>query len=106
MAGFFVFFALLAGYWVAASLFIAAMVKPFAPDRVGLLRLPGGGMSLHLGFIARPPAGSAERLGFRIVPLGLLAGGLVYGVTVRLVREVVRRLRRRPFAAAGRRRGA
>lgn len=84
---------LLAVWLLGACLLIAALHKPLAPERVGLWRLDGDEISLHLGFRAAPAAGE-ELLGWWIVPLGLLAGAgagwlalRVALLSLRLVRE-------------------
>lgn len=97
-AGAFVFACLLAGYFVAGSLVVAALHEPFAPDRVGLFR-QGDSVSLRLGFTADPlssvPAGE-EVLGFWIIPIGLLAGAMTVWLTNVAARACVRSLRRAP----------
>ncbi len=86
------------GYLLAASLFCAALVKPFAPGRVGLWRLAEGEFSLHLGLVAPPPAQGEELLGWWIVPLGLLLGAAAAWLTPRFGRWAIRRFRRAPLA--------
>jgi len=97
MAGFFAFLGLLAGYVVSLSFFIAALHDPIAPDRVGLWRL-GDSLSLHLGFGSpgSVPQGE-ELLGFWIIPIGLLAGGMCAWLTHSIARWCVRSLRRPPL---------
>ena len=82
------------GYMLAGSLLIAALVKPFIPQRVGLWRLadPENSWSLHLGFRA-PPQGT-EVLGWWMVPLGLLAGLGLLVLTFRFGLHSLQRLRR------------
>jgi hypothetical protein len=90
---------LVAGYVVAASLLVAALVKPFAPDRVGLWRLAGDEASLRLGLVpgSAPPHGE-ELLGWWIVPLGLLAAAGASWFTASFGRWAIRRFRRAPLA--------
>ncbi len=92
---------LVAGYVVAASLFIAALVKPFAPDRVGLWRLAGGEISLRLGLRGGPPSAGEEILGWWVTPLGLLAGAMAYYLTVHMARFFVHRFRRKNGSPSG-----
>lgn len=95
IGGFFALVGLIAGYVLAISFFLAAIVKPFAPHRTGVWRLADGEISLRLGLSGRAePAGSEELLGWWIVPVGLLAGALVLWLTPRFGRWATRRLRR------------
>jgi hypothetical protein len=96
-AGVFALFGLIVGYVVAGSFFCAAMVKPFAPARVGLFRLGEDEISLHLGLSAPPPAHGQELLGWWIVPLGLLLGAAAFRLTVGFARWAIRRFRRAPL---------
>lgn len=41
IGGFFALIGLITGYALAISFFLAALIKPFAPDRTGVWRLPG-----------------------------------------------------------------
>lgn len=84
---------LVAGYLVAASFFLAALVKPFAPERVGLWRLNGEDFSLRLGLVAARQSQGVEILGWWIVPLGLLLGAGAGWLTPRAARWAIRRLR-------------
>ncbi len=94
IGGFFAFMGLLAGYALAISFFLAAIIKPFAPHRTGVWRLADDEISLRLGLVSAPPAGSAELLGWWIVPIGLAAGALVLWLTPRFGRWATRRFRR------------
>jgi hypothetical protein len=99
-AGSFALCGVVVGYVLTASFFLAALVKPFRPDRVGLFRIGDGEhLSLHLGLTGSAAPPGAEILGWWIVPLGLLLGGLAYGLTRSFARRAVRRHRRRPLAA-------
>lgn len=102
VAGFFIFLGLLIGYVITACFFLAALVKPFAPDRVGLWWLPGSGqdgeLSLRIGFFTSPsPPQGTELLGWWIVPLGLMLGALACWLTPRFGRWAIRRFRPSPL---------
>jgi hypothetical protein len=102
VAGFFAFLGLLVGFVLSASFFIAALSKPFSPDRVGLWRVDGDSVSLHLGLASGPPPVGQELLGWWIVPLGLLVGVGGVWLTTRFGRWCIRRFRRtRRQIAAG-----
>lgn len=96
IAGAFVLFALIAGYVVAASFVLAAVVKPFAPERVGLWRLPNGDVSLRLGFLEGPPAQATELLGWSVIPLGVAIGAVAFWLIPKFGRWAIRSLRRAP----------
>ncbi len=83
----------LVGYALAASFSISALMKPFAPDSVGLWRLTesADSFSLKLG-PGSPPSGD-ELLGWWIVPLGLLIGAGLFLLTTRFGLWGLRRLR-------------
>jgi hypothetical protein len=84
-----------------ALLVTAALLKPFAPDRVGLwIQDAPDGPDISLG-ITRSPAGP-EILGWWSIPIGLLLGAGLLFVTWRFSLTAVRRLgevarRRSPF---------
>jgi uncharacterized membrane protein len=84
------------GYVLAASFFLAAIVKPFRPERAGLFRADDT-LSLHLGLSGSAAPMGEELLGWWIVPLGVLLGGMAYGLTVSFARWAIRRYRRRPL---------
>lgn len=100
LAGLLVLGASLVGYVLAASLVLAALAKPFAPDRAGLWRLQesSDSFSLRLGFGSPPPG--HELLGWWIVPLGLLAGAGLFWLTTRLGLWCIHRFRRPSQATA------
>ena len=97
VAGTFATLGLAVGAVVSTSFFIAAVRKPFAPDRAGLWRLTDGSFSLRLGFGALEPG--RELLGWWIVPLGLLLGAGIVWLTLRLVRLCIQHRRRAPLEA-------
>jgi hypothetical protein len=96
-AGGFALCGVVLGYVVAASFFLAALVKPFRPDHAGLFRIEDS-LSLRLGLSSSPVPPGEELLGWLIVPLGVLLGGMAYALTVSLARWAIRRYRRRPLA--------
>ena len=101
VAGFFAFLGLLVGFVLSASFFIAALAKPFSPDRTGLWRVDDS-VSLHLGLASGPPSAGQELLGWWIVPFGLLVGVGGVWLTTRFGRWCIRRFRRtRRQIAAG-----
>jgi hypothetical protein len=77
----------LVGYFLGGAFFLCALLKPFHPQSAGLWRIPDPAdptsLSLRLGF-SGPPPGARELLGWRIIPLGLVAGALLVFVTIRL----------------------
>ena len=91
---------LLIGWLVAACFVCAALIKPFAPHRVGLWRLSGDEVSLRLGLVAPPPQQGEELLGWWIVPLGLALGALALWLTPRFGRWAIRRFGRTPILPA------
>ncbi|HKC11398.1 MAG TPA: hypothetical protein VKI41_05005 [Vicinamibacteria bacterium] len=97
VAGICVLIPVIGGYLVAASFFIAALVKPFAPDRVGLWRLSNDEFSLRLGLTATVPPRGQELLGWAIVPLGLIVGSGTFLLAVWFGRWAIRRFRRIPL---------
>jgi len=93
--GFFAFLVSLTGYAVAAGFLLAAVVKPFAPERAGLWRIvdPNGGYDYSIGVVstARP---AQELLGWWMIPVGLAVGaGLAY-LTWRFGLYSIRRMAR------------
>jgi len=98
LRGFVSFLVALFGYAMGLGFFLAAVAKPFLPDRVGLWWGPG---EYGLGVRdAAPPA--TELLGWWIIPVGLLAGTVLVILTTRLLRFLLRFAKfGRPSAAAG-----
>ena len=96
-AGSFAALGLLVGAVVSTSFFVAALRKPFAPDRAGLWRLTDGSYSLRLGF-GGLEAGH-ELLGWWIVPLGLLLGAGMVWLTLHVLRLFLQHRRRAPLEA-------
>jgi hypothetical protein len=86
VAGFFVLFGSVMGYFLGAVLILVALLKPFHPQTAGLwvLRDSAGDaeISLRLGF-GSVLVGGKEVLGWWIIPIGLLAGCAVVVLTTR-----------------------
>jgi hypothetical protein len=98
LAGLFVLIPVIAGYVAAACFFIAALVKPFAPERVGLWHVKSDEISLHVGLMHSPPPPGEELLGWWLVPLGLMAGAGTFWLAVWFARWAIHRFRRTPLA--------
>jgi len=83
----------LVGYSFAASWLLAALAKPFVPDRVGLWSLadPTGDLSLSLGRKEATVAGQ-DILGFWIIPIGLAVGLCAAYITYRFDRWSIRQM--------------
>lgn len=94
IGGFSALIGVIVGYVLTIAFFLAALVKPFAPHRTGVWRLPDDEISLRLGLGGSPPMDGQEVLGWWIVPIGLAAGALVLWATPRFGRWAVRRFRR------------
>jgi hypothetical protein len=93
--GFFVFIASLVGYGVGASLLITAVIKPFAPEHAGLwMSGHGDTFSLNLGVMGSRATGQ-ELLGWWIIPIGVVIGGLLLWLTWRFNRAALRGVRKR-----------
>ena len=86
------------GYFFGAVLLICALSKLFHPDSAGLWRIPDVHditVSLRLGFgSGHPPVGSADLLGWWIIPIGLLSACLLLSMATRLALCSLRLFRR------------
>jgi len=72
------------GYLMSFALMGVALLKPFFPDEVGAYTHPGG---LSVGFISESMhAQAVEHLGFAIIPVGLILGGVLYMGLTKLLR--------------------
>jgi hypothetical protein len=93
--GFFAFLVSLTGYGLAAGFLLAALVKPFAPERAGLWWLtdPADPYSFSLGVVDNAPQ-ARELLGWWIIPIGLAAGAALAFLTWRFGVFSVRRMAR------------
>jgi hypothetical protein len=85
----------LAGYGLGLSLLLTALAKPIWPERVGLWIQRGRSlddMTISLGRTGHPIG--PEVLGWWVIPLGLVVGGLLSFLTWRFGLAAVRRLGR------------
>jgi uncharacterized membrane protein len=98
IAGFFVLLASLVGYFLGASLVIAAFAKFVNPHRAGLWMVRLGdhsaGVTLMVLGQANPPTGATDLLGWWYVPIGLVAGVGLLLFTVRFGAWSIRQFRR------------
>jgi len=93
--GFFVFTVCLIGYAFGASFLLAALIKPFHPQGVGLwLSNVPNSYSLHVGGFSGPPGQERELLGWWLVPVGCSFGGGTILLTTHFALWSLRRLRR------------
>jgi hypothetical protein len=83
----------LIGYGFAASWLLVALVKPFAPGRVGLWyrTAPDGDFTLSLGGLTAG-SGAHDILGWSAVPIGLAIGLACAYLTYRYDRSAIRRM--------------
>ncbi len=105
IAGFFVLLASLIGYFLGASLVIAAFAKLFNPHRAGLwmVRLGDHGMGVSLMVLGQtnPPPGATDLLGWWYVPIGIVAGVGLLLFTVRFGAWSIRQFRRSHIVLPG-----
>ena len=95
--GFFAFWVLFVGYFTAAAFYVAAILKPFFPDNVGMYWGPntyGFGVAVS----NRPP--STELLGMWFPPVALALGCLCIIGTTKFVRWIISKRRRTNTATA------
>jgi len=104
VAGFFVLLAAIVGYFLGGALVVCALLKPFHPQSAGLWAFHDATgdveYSLRMGF-STPPAGGHELLGWWMVPIGLVAGGLLLMLTTAFALWCARRFRRPRISPAG-----
>ncbi|MFY9843555.1 MAG: hypothetical protein WA718_17790 [Terriglobales bacterium] len=97
VAGFFVLFGSMLGYFFGVVFILVASLKLFHPQTAGLWILPSGAgdseISFRLGF-GSVPVGGRELLGWWIVPLGWMAGGGVVMLTTHIALWFARQYRR------------
>jgi hypothetical protein len=92
--GFAVFLACVIGYTFGVCFFIAAVMKPFHPQGVGLWMLDDGHhFSLHVGGFMGPPGQERELLGWWLVPVGCSLGGGTILLTTHFALWSLRRMR-------------
>lgn len=99
-AGVFVFFTSMTGYLIAVSFAISAMMKPFAPDRVGLWVSEDNYSLVVLGFVDTPHTGQ-ELLGWWLIPVGLCVGIGLFLLTSQFGLWSLRRFQRMRAAQLG-----
>ena len=93
VTGFLVFLALFLGYGMSFAFFLIALMKPFFPDNVGLIRVDGRFRSLGIDF-GLPPGATVEG-GYWIIPISIVLGVVVGIFTHRGARRVLRRWQQR-----------
>jgi Protein of unknown function (DUF1700) len=96
VVGFCVFIVCLFGYSFGICFFLAAILKPFHPQGVGLWYedSPHQSLSLHVGGVLGPPVHERELLGWWLVPIGCSLGGGTILLTTQFALWSLRRLRR------------
>lgn len=72
------------GYLLACGLLFIGFWKPFAPENIGVWSAAGGN-SIIVGFVEAPPTGSAEILGWWLIPVFLTLGAAIAWGTYRLI---------------------
>jgi hypothetical protein len=84
------------GYATALIGLGCALFKPFTPERIGLWvrQVAADDFSYQLGRVSAPPSDARELLGWYIIPLGLIVGGIAFAATTRFLLAMVRKYRR------------
>lgn len=72
------------GYFVALSLMILGLAKPFSADTIGVWTAPHG-EAFVVGMLSNQPAGTDELLGWWLIPLALGLGTAIGLLTRRLL---------------------
>lgn len=72
------------GYLIGFGLLLLGIMKPFAPESVGLWSTAGGN-SLVVGFVEHGPEGTQELLGWWLIPVFLGLGASIVWGTFRLM---------------------
>lgn len=93
--GFIIFMVCLVGYSFGFGFFLAALMKPFHPEGVGLWYQSAdtGHFSLHVGGFAPHTGQERELLGWWLVPVGCSLGGGTILLTTQFALWSLRRLR-------------
>jgi hypothetical protein len=97
VVGFVVFIVCLVGYSFGVCFFLAALMKPFHPQGVGLWYQSAGPnqlFSLHVGGFSPHTGHERELLGWWLVPVGCSLGGGSILLTTHFALWSLRRLRR------------
>jgi hypothetical protein len=83
------------GYAIALIGVGCALFKPFIPERIGLWvrQVPPDDWSYQLGRVSAPPTDARELLGWYMIPLGLVIGGVAFAATTRFLLAKVRSYR-------------
>jgi hypothetical protein len=93
--GFVIFIICVIGYTFGVCFFVAAIMKPFHPQTVGLwVSNDPDHFSLHVGGFSGPPGLERELLGWWLVPIGCSLGGGTILLTTQFALWSLRRLRR------------
>jgi len=93
--GFVVFMVCLTGYAFGVCFFLAALMKPFHPQSVGLwVSNRPDSYSLHVGGFSGPAGDERELLGWWLVPIGCSLGGGTILLTTQFALWALRRLRK------------
>lgn len=93
--GFVVFMVCIIGYAFGVCFFLAALMKPFHPQGVGLwVSNRPDHYSLHVGGVLGAPGDERELLGWWLVPIGCSLGGGTILLTTQFALWALRRLRR------------
>lgn len=82
---------LLTGYAMAIGFIIVAILKPLYPNQAGLWW--EGGVRLTFGFLDTHGPAVHELLGYWSIPFGIVMGVILYVLTTRFARWLIRRAR-------------
>jgi uncharacterized membrane protein len=94
--GFLVFLAAIVGYALGGGLVLLALLKPLFPAETGLWVGPG---VFELGFRPGNIPAAQEFLGIWLVPVCLIAGGLLLALTTLVMRSLMAKFRQLKWAA-------
>ncbi|MCK0068521.1 HAAS signaling domain-containing protein [Kordiimonas laminariae] len=79
------------GYLVAAALVLLGLAKPFLADSIGVWTAPHG-EAFVVGMISNQPPGTAELLGWWLVPIALVLGAVIGRLTGKLLSILKRQM--------------